>query len=1053
MKVRRLTEYFVKRPTVFWSVIVAVVLAGVLSFMAMPKLEDPAIYGKQANVVAILPGASAHEVELKVAKVLEDQLRALPDVKEIRTECTSGMAVITVEFKMTVLNDDMEQHFDLLRRKMSDSAMLLPPDAMPPIVVDDMMDTYGLFYALTFDGFSYPEAEKYAQYIRNGLLEVDGVKRINIAGVRTEQIDVVITPEQLVRNGLTPTQIMMEMQNQGKVADAGKYSGGGYRYSLRVSGGLTDEEDVENMLIKTSSGQTVRVGDIAEVRRTLKEPQTNGFFVNGESALAICIALESDVVVPDVGKAVDSKLEQVMKQLPAGLSMEKIFFQPDKVDEAISTFLINLIESVLIVIVVLIFFMGLRAGIIIGMGLALTIAATFPILMTLDSTLQRISLGAFIIAMGMLVDNSIVIMDGILIDKKRGLAPKKYLYSIGDKTALPLLGATIIAVATFLSPYLSPDTAGEYCRDLFVVLCVSLLVSWVFALILVPMCAKSWMPPRQFSNAGGNGSRDPFDTPWHNAVRKVLERLIDWKKTTIACGVVILIVCVLSMTKVKNLFFPDFDYNQFVIEYTLPSQSSPDMVRTDLMRIMADLDTVPGVERVAMSMGSSPAHYCLVRPMSNGGDNYGELMVDAKDFKTCNKIIDIIKPALRKQYPEAYIRFRRYNFSIATSHTVEVRFSGPDPAVLKDLARQAEDIMVKSKYIDPYSVQNNWQTPSKRYIVELDRNDAIRAGLSRGNVADALKAATDGLPIGAVNEDDRMLVVNLKVRNADGSSVEDLEDVPVWSMINVNPDTEQFKGVLNGSVSAEDLQDGMSRSLPLSAVSTGVSLDWEEPFVFRVNGRRTIEVEADPNSDIYEGTPAKAMESIRDEIEAIKLPPGYSMQWAGETKLQQDAMVNILKYVPITAFLILTILLLLFGKWKLVLVILLCLPFVLTGIVPALLIFRQPFTFMAIIGLMGLMGMMVKNGIVLVDEIERLRKEENMHPYKAVIEATISRVRPVAMASLTTILGMAPLVFDPMYGSMAICIMAGLTMGTVIILLLLPVLYAAFFKINKTGTK
>ena len=1051
MKVRDLTEFFIKRPVIFWSFIAATVIAGIYAFLAMPKLEDPAIYGKQANVVAIYPGASAHEVELKVAKVLEDQLRALPDVKEVRTECTSGMAVITVEFKMTVLNKDIEQHFDLLRRKMADSAMLLPRDAMAPIVIDDMMDTYGLFYALTFDNYPYPEASKYAEYIRNSLLEVEGVKRINIVGGRTEQIDVIVSPERLARNGLTVTQIMMEMQNQGKVTDAGKYQSGGYRYSLRVSDGLTNEKDVENILLKTPSGSMVRVGDVAEVKRTLVEPQTGGFFVDGENALAICIALESDVVVPDVGKAVDKKMKETLADIPVGFRVQKIFFQPDKVNEAISTFLVNLLESVLIVIVVLIFFMGFRAGLIIGMGLALTIALSFPILMSLGTTLQRISLGAFIIAMGMLVDNSIVIMDGILVDRSRGLPPKKYLYGIGSRTALPLLGATVIAVATFLSPYLSPDTAGEYCRDLFVVLCVSLLVSWLLALVQIPMCAKTWLPARPDRTPGKlpKKEKDPFDTPVHRTVRRVLVKLVDWRKTTVACGAVILVVCVLAMTKVKNLFFPDFDYNQFVIEYTLPAQVSPDRVRQDLLGIMADLDTVSGVERVSMSMGAAPAHYCLVRPRMNGGDSYGELIVDATDFKTANEIIKHIKPILRRENPEAYIRFRRYNFSIATSHTVEVRFSGPDPAVLRKLAGQAEEIMRSSKYIDPYSVQNNWQTPSRRFMVELNRNDAMRAGLSRANVADALHAATDGLPIGMVTDDDKSLVVNLKVRDADGNPPRHLDDVPVWSMMNARVDPSQMQGLLTGASNPDEIGDKMFRSLPLSAVSSGISSEWEEPFVFRVNGRRTIEVEADPNTDIYEGTTAKAMESIKKQIEDIKLPAGYSMQWAGEHKLQSDAMVNIIRYVPLTVIIILTLLLLLFGRWKSVLVILLCLPFVLTGIVPALLAFRQPFTFMAIIGLMGLMGMMVKNGIVLVDEIQRQQKEDGKKAYDAVIDATISRVRPVAMASLTTILGMAPLMFDPMFGSMAICIMAGLTMGTVIILLLLPVLYSLFYKVKR----
>lgn len=1046
MWVERLTQFFLRRPTLFWSVLVGIVLAGIIAFVQMPKLEDPAVSVKQAQVVAVYQGATAHEVELKVAKVIEDQLRTLPDVKELRTECQNGMAMITVEFLETVLSEHLEQHFDLLRRKINDVKSQLPSGCMDPIVVDDMMDVYGIFYALISDGYTYPEMDRYAQYIRNHLLKVKGVKRVNIVGVRTEEIQVILSKEKLARNGIVPTQIMMQLQNHGKVADVGKYADDGQRIQLRVSEGIDNEEDIRDLLIKTTNGRQVRIGDMAEVRRTYKEPQTGGFFVDGKPALALCIALQEGVVVPDVGKAVDEQLARTMAKLPAGLSTEKIFFQPDKVDQAISTFVVNLIESVLIVILVLIFTMGFRSGVIIGVGLMLTIAVSFPILLTMGTTLQRISLGAFIIAMGMLVDNSIVIMDGILVDKRRGLGPKTYLYRIGKNTAMPLLGATIIAASTFLNSFLSPDSTGEYSRDLFLVLCVSLLASWVLALVQVPICAKSWMPVREQKQAGKKG--DGMDSPVHRLVRRVLVFLIGWKKTAVAAAVVLLVICMAGGGHVKNLFFPDFDYNQFVIEYQLPPQASPDQVRSDLLSITAELDKNPKVDRVAMSMGNAPAHYCLVRPMTSGGDTYGELMVDCKDFKTVKEVMAEIRPQLRQAYPDAYIRFRNYNFSISTSHPVEVQFRGPDPAVLRHLAEQAEAIMRECPYADRYSVQNNWRPVSKSLVADFAQKNALRSGISRGNVADALLAATDGLPIGVVNDNDKMLVVNLLVRNEDGSRITDLNDIPVWSMMNFTLDGEDVAGLMSGSTTSDDLQDNMFRSVPLNSVTSEIEPRWEESYVYRVNGERTIEAECDPNTTLFHGTAAKVVAEIKDQIERIPLPDGYTMQWAGETKVQGDSTDNILRYMPLTMFIVLGILLLLFNNWKEVILIISCLPFVFVGIIPSLLVFRQPFTFMAIIGVMGLIGMMTKNAIVLVDEINRLYKEERRSAFDSVVTATVSRVRPVIMASLTTILGMAPLLGDPMYGSMAITIMAGLTMGTLITLVFLPVVYSTLFHVK-----
>ena len=1036
-----------QRPVLFWSLMAAILVAGVLSFVQMPKLEDPAVSAKQAMVVVPWPGASAHEIELEVAQLMEDELRALPDVNKVKTECRNGSAMFTVEFRMTVPEKELEQYFDLLRRKVNDAASRLPQGCYSPVVVDDMMDVYGIFYALTADGYDYPEMYKYAKYIRRELLSVKGVKRINIIGNRDEVINIILSKEQITRNGIVPTQIMSALQTAGKKVNAGKYRSGDENIALYVGSSVESEEDIRNMLIQTLDGKRIRLGDIARVEQTYSEPQRNGFFVDGRPALAICIAMEKSAIVPDVGKAVDAKLAETMKNVPVGFETEKIFFQPDKVNEAVSSFMWNLVESVAIVILVLISTMGFRSGFIIGFGLVLTVAVSFPILLAFGTTLQRISLGAFIVAMGMLVDNAVVIMDGILIDKKRGLGPETYLYRIGQNTAMPLLGATVIAASTFLCVYLSPDTSGEYAGDLFLVLCVSLLASWVLALVQVPICAKSWLPKQEKTTDGETGT--VMNSPVHRFVRRTITFLIGYKRTTIIASFTLLALSIFGMTKVKNLFFPDFDYKQFVVECFFPSATDADVVRDKLLDMSKQLSKNPEIERVAVSQGSAPAHYCLVRPMTSGGDCYGELIVDCKDYNTVLEQIPEIRKQLREQYPEAYIRIRKYNFSISTSHTVEVEFAGPDPAVLRRLSAQAEEIMRRSPYIDAYSVQNNWKPAGKAFVFDYVKQDALRSGIERSDVANALLAATDGMPVGVLNDQERMVPLNLQVRNDDGSRINNFDEIPVWSMMNVHLSNEELKSALSGGQTMSELQDKIFRAVPLSNVVDDVRLDWDEDLVMRLNGQRVIEAECDPNPDNPYATPAKAVNSIKDEIEAIHLPDGYSMRWVGEGEVQGEAIGNLMKYVPITIFLILVILLLLFNSWRKVILILLCFPFVFCGITPSLLLSGQPMTFMAIIGMMGLIGMMVKNAIVLVDEINRLQKEENASPFTAVVEATVSRVRPVLMASLTTIVGMIPLVGDPMYSSMAITIMGGLAVGTIITLILLPLFYSTLFRIRK----
>jgi multidrug efflux pump subunit AcrB len=714
--------------------------------------------------------------------------------------------------------------------------------------------------------------------------------------------------------------------------------------------------------------------------------------------------------------------------------------------------MMNLLESVLIVIIMLIFTMGFRSGVIIGFGLVLTVAVSFPILLTMGTTLQRISLGAFIVAMGMLVDNAVVIMDGILIDKQRGLPRDQYLWRIGKNTAMPLLGATIIAASTFLSSYLSPDSAGEYSHDLFLVLCISLLASWVFALVQVPICADLWLPKTVNANKDGE-KKQVMNSPMHRLVRKLVATVIRFKTISFVSAVVILVICMAGMSKVKNLFFPDFDYKQFVVECYFPPQTNPDEVRDRLLAMGDTLLKDKDIERVAMSMGSAPAHYCLVRPMTNGGDCYGELMVDCADYNTVVKVMPEVRRKLREENPDAYIRLRKYNFSISTSHTVEVEFAGPDPSVLRQLSAKAEDIMRKCPYVDPYSVENNWKPLGKSMVVNYSEADARRAGISRSDIGNALNAAGDGMTIGVLSDQDNMVMINLRMRNADGSRIDDLGDIPVWSTLNMNVNADDVKGLMTGATTADELTENMSRSTTLSTVSANTSVEPAEQVIMRYNGRRVIEAECDPNPDVDAATPAKCVEEIKADIEAIPLPDGYSMRWVGDGEMSGEAIGNLLVFVPLIIFIILAVLLLLFNNWRKLIIILLCLPFAFVGITPALLFTNTPFTFMAVLGLMGLVGMLIKNAIVLIDEITRLTDEEHINPYTAIIEATTSRVRPVLMASLTTIAGMIPLITDPMYGSLSLTIMGGLTMGTLITLVLLPLFYATFFRIKKTADK
>ena len=1041
----RISRFFMQRITLFWSLMLLILAVGVWTYFRMPKLEDPAVSVKQASVVILYPGADTRRVEKDVVTVLEEQLRALPDVKKISSRVKPGQALIQIEFTYETPGDEVEQHFDLVRRKVADTEMLLPPGVMSPIVVDDMMDVYGIFYALSGEDYEPEELETFAKNLKREIMSVQGVKRVNIGGLQREVIDIAFTPEQIRQNGMLPMLIAGALQSSTKAVNAGRIDNGDDRLSINVTKGASTVEEISDIVINLPDGKKTRIGDLAQVSRHESEATTGGFYLNGRPAVVIMVAMENSAVVPEVGAEVDRVVNRALSTLPVGLTVDKEFFQPDQVNEAVSSFIINLIESVLIVIFVLMIAMGWKSGLIIGLGLILTVLLSFPILSSLGTTLQRISLGAFIIAMGMLVDNAVVIMDGIMVDRKKGLPKSIYLYRIGRQTAWPLLGATVIAAATFLPIFLTTGTVGEFAGDLFLVICVSLLVSWVLALIQVPVCADQWLNPEDIK--GDMEGQPKLNRP-QRVVKRVVEYLIRHKAVAVTAAVLLLCAAGAGVFMVRNVFFPDFNYDQFVVECYYPPESNPDAVRERMFELSDSIMKDKDVRNVAISLGGAPGRYCLVRPIPEGGDDYAEFIVQCKDYMAVRRLARDLTARLREIAPEAYIRSRKYNFSVTSSHLVEVEFAGPDADELRRLAGQAAEIMRNSPYADPYTVQTDWDDPSRQLSVAYSAQSAARAGVNREDVGNALMAATDGYTVGVISDKDNLVPVNIVIRDHEGRKLSDLSNIPVWSMINANMSEKDLEGLMRGAVSKEDLQKKMFVATTLANCVDSITTVLDESLIYRHNGQRAIQVECDPDPYNPDATPDKLLKSVRSEIEKIKLPDGYSMRFVGENEISEDAVGKVLQNLPVMIVILIVVLLLLFNNWRKLAVIILCFPFVLCGIVPALLLTDTPFTFLAILGLMGLVGMMMKNAIVLVDEINALTTRQRLDLFPAIVQATLSRVRPVLLASLTTVAGMLPLVSDPMYGPLAVTVIGGLIVGTLVTLLFLPVLYSLFFNVK-----
>ncbi|WP_010664301.1 efflux RND transporter permease subunit [Marinilabilia salmonicolor] len=1035
-----MTEFAFKNKILFYFFLVVLAVGGIMSFQSMSKLEDPEIKVKQALVVTIYPGASAHETELEVTDVLEKAIKTMGDIKKIESRSEADYSEITVELDPTISPDEIEQKWDILRRKVNRAASQLPAKANPPIVVDDFGDVYGLFYAMTADGFSFDEMHDYGMLIKQEIESLPDVKRVKIFGDRPPCININIHQEKMASLGVHPSEVLMALDSQNETVYAGYFEAGRERIRVDVTNDFDDINDIRNLIIQGHEDDQVRLDDIADIERTADTPYREAMRYNSQPALGISIAMQSGGNVIKLGEAVDQRLTELKQsRIPAGIDFKKVFFQPDKVSNAISTFMFNLAQSVAIVILILMLSMGWRSGIIIGSGLLLTILGSFVVLNLFNGTLQRVSLASLIVAMGMLVDNAIVIVDGILIDLQNGMKKKKALVNTAKKTAWPLLGATLIAIFAFLPIFLSPDTSGEYVRDLFIVLAVSLLLSWVLALTQAPMMADKQFKQKE---ATEGEEKKLYSTRIYSIHRRWLSYLLYHK--TVAIGIVTLLMgaSALLFPLIPQTFFPDLTYNQLYIEYKMPVGTRIETVDADLAEIEQHLMELPEITNVTTSLGGTPSRYNLVRSIAEPAMNYGELIVDFADADELPGMLPKLQKYLTENYPQAYARVKRYNL-MYKKFPVEVLFTGPDPAVLKELTAQAKNIMEE----DPGAqlITDDWEPSSKVLMADYNQPMARRTGLTRPDIALSLLTATDGLPIGNFYDGTRSIPIYVKSTDNDGEPVENLETSPAFSMLpslsNLDPDN--LKAVMSGAISISDIVESTVGAVPMNQAIQSIDVHWEEPVVRRYNGQRAIKAQCNPAPGL---TAEDVRKSILPEIEDIPLPPGYTMEWQGEYEASSESQKYLFMYLPLAIVLMIAVLIALFNDYKKPLIIIFSLPLAIIGIVLGMLVSGKEFGFVAIVGALGLMGMMIKNGVVLLEEVE-LQVKEGKQRFAALMDASTSRLRPVMMASLTTILGMIPLVTDAMFGSMAVTMMAGLLIGTIITLLMMPVLYALFYNV------
>ena len=968
-------------------------------------------------VITQYAGASPRQVEEEVTLPVERAIQSLPYVKNVTSISSNGLSQVQVEMKPRYRASQLKQIWDELRHKMTDLQGQLPPGAGTIQVIDDFGDVYGILLAITGEGYRYQDMQDYADYLTRELVLVEGVGKVVVGGQREEQVLVEISRTRLASLGISPDRIFGLLQTQNTVNPAGKVRVGDEYIRIYPTGEFPTVQAMGNLLISDpGADELVYLRDVATIERGYAEVPGHLYRFNGGPSLTLGISFASGVNVVDVGARVDQRLAELEYQRPAGMELATVYNQPNEVDKSVSAFMLNLGEAVAIVIAVLLVFMGLRSGVLMGGVLLLTILGTFIVMKVLAIDLQRISLGALIIALGMLEDNALVVTEGILVGMKRGLSKLQAASEVVKQTVWAA-GRHVIAIMAFAPIGLSDDATGEYTNSLFWVLLISLLLSWITAITLVPFFAEQFFSDKDVGGADGE-AEDPYKGRVFVLYRRLLDRAIHHRVLTLSGMGVLLVLAVLGFGFVKQAFFPPSNTPMFLVDYWLPQGSDIRATREASERLERSLLEMDSVTQVTTTIGQGAARFMLPYAPEKSYPSYAQLIVEVKDRDSIDPALAATRDLIRSEHLQAFAKVKRLMIGPSPAASIEARFSGPDPTVLRELGLKAQAIMADDGALE--SIRHDWRQQEKVIRPQFLEAQARRAGISREDLDNTLALNFSGRTVGLYRDGSKLLPIVARPPDDERLSANNLNDVQVWSPV-------------------------YSTYIPISQVVGDFETEWENALIMRRDRKRTLTVQAEPDV-LGEETADQVLRRIRPAIAALELPPGYSLTWGGEYEASSDAQAAVFGSLPMGYLFMFIITMLLFDSLRQPLVIWATVPLAIIGVTLGLLLLNAPFGFMALLGFLSLSGMLVKNGIVLVEQIKL--EMESREPFEAVVLASISRVRPVCMAAITTILGMVPLLFDAFFESMAVVIMFGLGFATVLTLVVIPVLYTLAYGIK-----
>jgi multidrug efflux pump len=1013
MKSFNLTEWALNHRAIVLFLILVIAVAGGLGFTRLGQLEDPNFSVPSMTAMVMWPGATAQQVQDELLNRMEKKFEQLDHFEKIVTFARQGYGGMTITVKGGTPKEEQREAWYQARKKLSDIRLELPEGVIGPVFNDEYGDVYGLLYAVKGDGIGQAELSDAAEVVKRRLLKVPMVKKVDVLGKQAERVYVEFSHERLAALGITPQAIAESLRSQNSVVPAGSIDTRGDRVMLRVSGQFASDDDIRNVPV-VADGRVIKLGDFATIKRGFEDPPSYTIRHNGHQVLMLGIVMTGDGNIVDLGKAIETAVSGIQAELPYGVELERVADQPTTVKDAVWDFERSLFEALIIVILVSLVSLGWRTGIVVALSVPLVLGGVAVAMLAAGWNLERISLGSLIIALGLLVDDAIIAVEMMVVKMEAGWDPVKAAAFSYSSTAVPRLTGALITVAAFMPIGFAKSTTGEYAGGIFWIVGAAVLLSWLVSGLFTPYLAVKMLP----KDLGHQHAGDPYDTKFYRKLRGWLDLAIQRRWWVIGATAAALVLAVAGLTLVPQQFFPNSTRPELIVELRVKEGASFAATTDQVKRMEKILAKDKDVRFYTAYTGAgAPRFYLSLNPeLPNPG--YAQFIVMTRDLEARERVRSRLMATVDKTFPDTWVRVTRLELGPPVGFPVQFRVVGPDTQVVRSIARDVERVVAASPQVR--DVQLDWNDPVRTLRVELDQDKVRALGLTPADVAIVTQTLMNGATLSQLREGEDLIDIVARAVPSERLDLDTLKDVNLFTR--------------QGTV------------VPLSQIAR-VKSELEEPVLWRRNRDMAITVRADVKDGEQGVSATQAIRPGLKEIEA-KLPSGYRIDVGGAVEESAKANAALVAVAPVMLVTILLILMLQLQSFSLMGMVFLTAPLGLIGAVGALLTFQAPLGFVAILGVIALSGMIMRNAVILIDQVQT-EMAAGRDAWNAVLDAAVHRTRPVVLTAAATVLAMIPLTRSVFWGPMAIAIMGGLTIATLLTIFFVPALYAAWFRVAR----